>query len=220
MEDSSLLRKDDSIRRKYGPELSDDDLSKAYDEVRMKYRKQKIFLPENKMEIIKDDDLSFKGRNSFYGISPKEALAEVERIKRKHNGLLTAEILLEESRHPKAVFHKCFTWDDERAADLFRIDQARNLLQKITVTLITDGESRQVRVYEVVKRSAGVGQYKSIDTLDSGDIEYIRMQCIKGLNQYRGKLSAYDKFRLSLKHIENAISELEAMAPSAQEVAA
>jgi len=59
----------------------------------------------------------------------------LERIARDHDGLLMVEDVLEEAQDPKSVLHKHFQWDDDKAAEAYRKQQARQLIQKVTVTI-------------------------------------------------------------------------------------
>lgn len=153
-------------------------------------------------------EFNWKMASLLRGVDADDAYREIERIKAKHNGELTAEILLKEARPVNSVLHHCFNWNDSDAAHRYRVNQARELLQNIQVSIVSDGEPRKVRVYEVVRRQEGKGVYKNIETMTSDDVEYIRVQVVKALTSYRNKLSVYDQFRLSVKHLDNAISEL------------
>ena len=68
------------------------------------------------------------------GIPAQKAGAELERIERKH-GALTAATVLDESRDSKAVLHPCFEWDDTKAAEKYRLSQARCIIASLTVTV-------------------------------------------------------------------------------------
>lgn len=173
---------------------------------------RKITLKDTGIDMS-NAEFNWKIASLLKGTDPKVAYDEIERIKQKHKGELTAEILLNESRPVNSVLHHCFNWNDSDAAHRYRLGQARDILKNITVNIISNGEPKNVRVYEVVKRVEGKGLYKNIESFTSEDVEYIRMQAIKSLTQYRNKLAAYDEFRLSLKHLDNAISELEILAP-------
>lgn len=157
----------------------------------------------------------------FKGIDPNEAFREIERINAEH-GDLTADILLNEARSDSSIFHKYFNWNDAEAAEKYRLQQARFLLNNIHVNVISDGDSRMVAVYEVVKRTDHKGSYKSIDAMTSDDVEYIRKSVLRSLGTYRNKLATYDRFQQSVVHLDQAITELESQEPvtKEQEVAA
>ena len=71
----------------------------------------------------------------FPGVTAEQAVKELERIREKR-GVLTPEVVVEESRDEKSVLHKCFQWDDAKAAALYRVEQARTLIANIRVEII------------------------------------------------------------------------------------
>lgn len=59
----------------------------------------------------------------------------LEAIARQNNGLLMVDDVLDVAKDPTSVLHKHFQWDDDKAAESWRKHQARQLIQKITVTI-------------------------------------------------------------------------------------
>lgn len=59
----------------------------------------------------------------------------LEAIAREHNGLLMVDDVLDAAKDPTSVLHKHFQWDDDKAAESWRKHQARQLIQKVTVTI-------------------------------------------------------------------------------------
>ena len=70
----------------------------------------------------------------FPGVTADQAAEELERI-REQRGALTPEIVVDESRDEDSVLHKCFQWDDTKAAALYRAEQARTLIGNIKVVI-------------------------------------------------------------------------------------
>jgi hypothetical protein len=77
-------------------------------------------------------------------VTADEAVVELERIREKY-GTLKPEMVVEESKPEGALLHKCFQWDDTKAADMWRKEQARQLIKNITVTVTNDSVSATVR---------------------------------------------------------------------------
>lgn len=63
----------------------------------------------------------------------------VERLAVQHGGVCPPSALVEESRPLDAPTHPLFTWDDEIAAEAWRRQQARSVINSIKVTM-DDGE--------------------------------------------------------------------------------
>jgi len=59
----------------------------------------------------------------------------LEAIARENNGLLMVDDVLNVAKDPTSVLHKHFQWDDDKAAESWRKHQARQLIQKVTVTI-------------------------------------------------------------------------------------
>jgi hypothetical protein len=101
--------------------------------------------------------------------------------------------------------HPIFEWDDNKAAYNYRLQQARNLLNNIQMTVISDGEPKELSVFEVTSVSDG---YKSIDTFTPDDIEYIKKNITKELTYLKSKLSLYKEFDKAKAYIVKAINVL------------
>ncbi len=67
---------------------------------------------------------------SLYTVSAEAAGAELDRIYEK-NGELKPAAVVEESRPETAPLHPVFEWDDKKAADKYRNEQAKRLIGAI-----------------------------------------------------------------------------------------
>jgi hypothetical protein len=135
------------------------------------------------------------------GVDPSIAAEELKRLQNLH-GTVTPELIVREAEKKRSPLHNIFEWDDEKAAYNHRLQQARILLNNIQVTIITDGKSREISVYEVTTRKEG---YKSIDTFTPDDIEFVRNGILQDLISLKGKLKLYNEFEKVLAYIEQAI---------------
>jgi hypothetical protein len=79
-------------------------------------------------------------------------------------------------------------------------------LNNIQVTVISDGEAREIDVYEVTSRKEG---YQSIDTFTSDNIEYIKAGIIQQLNALKNKLKLYKQFDKVLEYVNQAIEAID-----------
>lgn len=140
------------------------------------------------------------------GINIDDAVQELERIESLY-GSLTPENVLDASRPKNALLHNYFEWDDSVAAERHRIQQARVLLNNIEVKIISNGQPKQVAVYEVVKSSSGQ-QYKSLQTMSVDDIDFIKARTKKELAILKDKLSVYKELSATCIHLGNALATL------------
>lgn len=135
------------------------------------------------------------------------AMEEMERIESLY-GSLTPQNILDASRPKKALFHKLFQWDDTLAAENYRLQQARTILNNIEVTVVSDGSLKQINVYEVVKQPSSNQIYKSINSMTVSDIDFIKERTLKELNILKDKLSVYKEFSKVTSSLHQAIQDL------------
>lgn len=65
---------------------------------------------------------------------------------RKKNKSLTAMAVVNDARPKDSPLHCCFEWNSLRAADAYRLDQARHLIRSVTVVVAdAKGSDRSVR---------------------------------------------------------------------------
>lgn len=62
---------------------------------------------------------------------------EIEKLQ-EVRGFVTPVDLVDEARSEASPLHPAFTWDDARAGDLRRLDEARSILRHITIRIIRD----------------------------------------------------------------------------------
>jgi len=135
------------------------------------------------------------------GVDVALVVEELTRLQ-KVNRILTPEVVVRAAENSESVLHKLFEWDDNKAAYNWRLQQARTILNNIEVTIITDGEPREIAVFEVTTRSEG---YKSVDTFTNEDVDFVRASILRQLNTMKSKLKTYKEFDKVLFFIDKAI---------------
>jgi hypothetical protein len=64
------------------------------------------------------------------------------------NGHLTPEIVVNTAKNPKSPLHSYFEWNDSKAADAWRIEQASHLIRHVKIKMVTSkGEEIPIRAY-------------------------------------------------------------------------
>lgn len=74
----------------------------------------------------------YKAGRSIAEISAEDVGEELTRIHDKH-GQLEPALVVKESRPKSACLHKAFEWNDQAAAEEYRIQQARQIINVVTV---------------------------------------------------------------------------------------
>ena len=114
----------------------------------------------------------FVNPSLFKGVSAEKAVEELERIKEKH-GELQPEFVVDESRDKDAVLHCCFQWDDTKAAELYRKEQARKLIGNIIVTVEEENVTIKVRNFVNVRIEDNGGRtYIPTREVFNNDVSY------------------------------------------------
>lgn len=65
-----------------------------------------------------------------------------EQIRAKHGGL-TRKNIVDEARSAKSPIHSCFEWDDRKAGEAYRLDQAGHLQRCLIYRRSVEGEDRE-----------------------------------------------------------------------------
>lgn len=83
----------------------------------------------------------------------RELLTQMARQK---NGMLLIDDVLEEAKDESSILHKHFEWDDSEAADQYRRQQARALIQKCRIQLV-ETEPVSIRAFVSLPTDRGAG---------------------------------------------------------------
>ena len=137
-----------------------------------------------------------------------DALRELEGLHAA--GKLTTANVLEIARDPRSPLHKHFEWDDALAAESYRLDQARALVQSYRLHIVDTGGERNMRYYtNVIVRDEHAYRHTEevirVDTLR----DQHRLRVIRELNRLRGELATFDTFSAALTGIDAALTALE-----------
>lgn len=91
----------------------------------------------------------YSGGRSF-GVSADVAGQELHRIA-KERGHITSQVVVDEARPEDAPLHPAFEWDDEKAAERFRLVQASTLVRAVVVVSSDASTTADHRAYMLTK---------------------------------------------------------------------
>ena len=139
-----------------------------------------------------------------------EALKELERLTDINNGDLTPDIVLEAARPETSPLHKHFEWDDSVAAEAWRKDQARTLIQSYKLHIVDERGERIVRYYTnvVIQDAHAYRRTEDVVRIDALR-EQRRLTIIRDLNRIRAELVTFDSFAGAAEAIDTAITALQ-----------
>lgn len=142
-------------------------------------------------------------------------------------GAVTARDVVDAARSSNSPLHSYFEWNDKKAADLHRVEQARKILQSITVRYIEDGKPKEARAFQVISKRAYEPEprkYRSFEVLQ-GDAAFsasMMDNAITDLMAWKKRYAPYTemwiKFGDIFQSVVNQISEFEEVC-SAENVA-
>lgn len=139
-----------------------------------------------------------------------EALKELERLTDINNGDLTPDIVLEAARPENSPLHKHFEWDDSVAAEAWRKDQARTLIQSYKLHIVDERGERTVRYYTnvVIQDAHAYRRTEDVVRIDALR-EQRRLSIIRDLNRIRTELVTFDSFAGATEAVDTAIAALQ-----------
>lgn len=91
---------------------------------------------------------------------PKAVGATLNELAATHGGRLTPRIVVDAARPLESPMHGVFEWDDLRAAELYREDQARHVLSSIRILQRDEGKAPSTILHAFVNLTEQVGDDK------------------------------------------------------------
>ena len=155
---------------------------------------------------------------SLYPIEAQCAGEEIERIYHKRGQCGAADVV-DESRPESAVLHPCFEWNDPVAAELWREQQARGIINCIvTVAETKKGDAVEIRAFPHVADT-----YRPLDVvLKSKDMETeMKESALREFLAFKCKLDSYkmlDVVRPVVSEIDRAVQRLKGEPRDAQTI--
>lgn len=134
----------------------------------------------------------------------------LESIKAKRNAL-TPELVLEDARQKKSPLHQFFEWDDDVAAEKYRLDQAGHLIRSVQVTFI-DVEPQQ-------ERQISLSAIPAAPALDPKPVRaFLPIKGDSGQRSYVGTREAMGDPAMRRQVLERAHSELDQVSKKYREL--
>lgn len=132
---------------------------------------------------------------------------ELESIRKGNDGLLTPQVVLEQASDPESPIHDGFEWDDSTAANLHREQEARLMINHLTVTISEVPGSEPTRAFVSI-RVDDSPRYTSIQVALA--TPELRKQVLdKALKEARAWQDRYNEYE-ELTSVFAAISEASA----------
>lgn len=109
------------------------------------------------------------------GVDREACLSAIQRLRETH-GELTPPALTEAAQSKKSPLHELFQWDNSKAADEYRLWQARQLIASLVVRVVDSSNQTPVRAFVNVRKADGERAY--VATEDARDDPFLRKQML------------------------------------------
>lgn len=77
----------------------------------------------------------------------EDIIAELTRLAKANDGRLTPDNVVDAAQDEASPLHQCFEWDNDAAAHMFRVEQARHLIRSVRVDVTTSHHTVRVPAF-------------------------------------------------------------------------
>jgi hypothetical protein len=128
--------------------------------------------------------------NNVDDADPQVIGEALEKIAKANQGHLKAEAVLEAAKNRRHVLHRHFEWDDAKAANAFRLDQARMIVRSVAIE--GEEESEPVQAFHSVTDKGGRSYRHHGEVLGSARLQRLVLESAKrDLVSYRQRYKRY-----------------------------
>lgn len=114
------------------------------------------------------------------------------------------EEIVDKARDESTELHKCFEWDDTKAAEKYRVYQARKIVCHLIVKEVDDEQQKQeVRFFYKTDSQEG---YKPVSYIMRNEDEYQKL-----LDRALSELKAFQKKYSTLKELDGLFDAINAL---------
>jgi hypothetical protein len=137
----------------------------------------------------------WKVGSRYKNVDAEKVGKELEALQQENGHLEAEDVVKYAEQHEGSELSKVFEWDDTRAARLYRMEQARHVIQSLVI-VESGGEHKefnvQVRAYE--SPGSGKGYYEIHKALSDEEIKQQVLAQVRGqIAELRRKLKAYER---------------------------
>jgi len=145
-------------------------------------------------------------RGSDIAVASKLHAARLEELKEiadSNDGVLECQAVVERARDKKSALHSWFEWDDEKAGEAYRLQQARQLVRIYVDVLHHDSSPVRVFMSLTTDRKTEAGGYRlTIDVLQDHEM---RSQLLADAKR------DFDTWRRKYAHLKELAAVFEAV---------
>jgi hypothetical protein len=136
---------------------------------------------------------------------PQEIGETLDAIRMNNGGELQPRHVVEEAKKPSSLIHRYFEWDNGKAANLFRVSQARKLIGCIEVVDISRNGVKSTPAFVSLNNGEGVSYRSVSDVIASKEMQKAIME--QAERDLRGYLRRYQSLKNICSDIESVIEK-------------
>lgn len=142
-------------------------------------------------------EYGWRASRSHPALSAQVVGEELERLCAANAGVLDAKLVVDDARDEASPLHPAFEWDDELAAERWRLDQARGLARGLTVKVVEKSDAEPVRAFVRLSVDEDRGYHSMPDVLRS---PLMRKQLVE--QALREAQQWWDRYEETLRDVE------------------
>lgn len=150
----------------------------------------------------------YKWKTNFYKTPASVAAGVMEELSK--DGKLTAKSLVDASRPVNAPLHDEFEWNNDKAAELYRQEQARTMIQNIVVINEESPKQETTRAFVHIKQEE-TSAYEPIAVVihDEDKLAILYKTALRELESFKAKYKGIKAFEAVIKEIDKLLPEVE-----------
>ena len=138
--------------------------------------------------------------DGFYKADPTLVHNEIESI----GETFTCKQIVEKAKDRNTELHKCFEWDNEIAADKYRLQQAGLIIRNLVITRVEEGKEQKTPLRMFVSTGERTGAYKPTKSVVRIQSEYENL-----LERAYSELRAFKNKYSMLKELDEILSLID-----------
>ncbi len=136
---------------------------------------------------------------------PQKIGVALTKISDAHKGKLLPKMVVDEARAPNHVLHRHFEWNNEVAAEAYRLDQARALIR--CIDMVDDEDERPKPAFLSIADKAGTSYRTVGEVLASSDLQMLALkQAERDFEAHEKRLRAFSDLCAAIRDIRGRIS--------------
>ena len=116
----------------------------------------------------------------------------IEKVKRDHSGTLKPVHVVADARNKASPLHALFEWDNRKAADAYRLDQAQRIISSIEVKITTSDGDKRCRAYVSLVHGNGRNYHGIEEAMNTASLrELLLIQALAEVESWRDRYESY-----------------------------